>query len=376
MMHRFSTKSLLKTFRHFFRESLRCTLENVTLASTWLSQMGNAATASNVSIQYCMAYARFALFSASIPAVDQIRVSDDYAVDLTRKYNDTSVNLFVGPSSLLAASLGLAPSKDVFWSLSSIEESNPYSNTTFERYPELEALVSVLTAGPVASGDRIDAANVSLLMRTCGSDGILLRPSWPAIPVNEYYVFKAFSSGGPNGHLTFAPSKVGKLTWWNLLGIEMLESYVLPLHSVVGAQQVGGASLFFMYEIRDHELSAVDVVSSNLTIPICGKRNYFYRGIVPVQPFPAYTVLGELDKFVPVSPVRFSDIQYEEKEMIIQLNGEIGETVHVTLIRRDESDKLEKKTVSCTVSADEFSSSFIVNNKRRRGACVIRVSYH
>ncbi len=353
-------------------ESLRCTLENVTLASTWLSQMGRAAARANVSIQYCMAYARFALFSASVPAVDQIRVSDDYAVDLTRKYNNTSVNLYVGPSSLLAGSLGLAPSKDVFWSSSTIEESNPYSNTTFERYPELEALVSVLTAGPVLCGDRIDTANVSLIMRTCGSDGILLRPSWPAIPVNEYYIFKAFKSGGPNGHLSFAPSEVGKFTWWNILGIEMHDSYVLSIDSIVGA----GACSFFMYEISNHELSAVEFVSSNLTIPICGRGNYFYRGLVPVQPYPAYTVLGELDKFVPVSPVRFSDIQYEDKEMVMKLNGEVNETVSVTLVRRDDSGKLERKTVSCTMtsSADSSSSasSFL---KKQRGTCIIRVSY-
>ena len=353
-------------------ESLQCTLENVTLASTWLSQMGHAAARANVSIQYCMAYARFALYSASVPAVDQIRVSDDYAVDLTRKYNNTSVNLYVGPSSLLAGSLGLAPSKDVFWSSSSIEESNPYSNTTFERYPELEALVSVLTAGPVACGDRIDTANVSLIMRTCGSDGILLRPSWPAIPVNEYYIFKAFRSGGPNGHLSFAPSEVGKFTWWNILGIEMHDSYVLKIGSIIGQAETGS---FFMYEIMNHELSAVEFVSSNLTIPICGRENYFYRGLVPVQPYPKYTVLGELDKFVPVSPVRFSDVQYEDKEMIMKLNGEVDETVSVTLVRRrDDSGKLERKTVSCTVTDNDEASSSLKKNGRR-GTCTIHVSY-
>ena len=130
-----------------------------------------------------------------------------------------------------------------------------------------------------------------------------------------------------------------------------------------------------MYEIMNHELSAVEYVNSNLTIPICGRTNYFYRGLVPVQPYPKYTVLGELDKFVPVSPVRFSDVQYEDKEMIMKLNGEVDETVSVTLVRRrDDSGKLERKTVSCTVTDNDEASSSLKKNGRR-GTCTIHVSY-
>merc|ERR1719469_1518336 len=109
-----------------------------------------------------MAYSRHALASVAVPAVNQIRVTDDYAVDLqhTRKF---SVNLYVGTSSLLAAAIGLAPSKDVFWS-SSVQPGaeHKYKNSS-EAHPELHALVSVLTAGPVAPGDRFNYTNVSLL---------------------------------------------------------------------------------------------------------------------------------------------------------------------------------------------------------------------
>merc|ERR1712232_460315 len=98
-------------------EGLRATLQNATLAQTWLVQMGAGAAHAGVKIQYCMAYTRFALASVIVPAVNQIRVSDDYQVDLTDK-RSFSVNLYVGTSSLLAGALGLAPSKDVFWSTS------------------------------------------------------------------------------------------------------------------------------------------------------------------------------------------------------------------------------------------------------------------
>jgi hypothetical protein len=83
-------------------EGLDATLQSATLARDWLTQMGAAASKHGLSIQYCMAYPRFALASAEVHAVDQIRVTDDYAVDLqhTRSYE---VNLYAGTSSMLAA---------------------------------------------------------------------------------------------------------------------------------------------------------------------------------------------------------------------------------------------------------------------------------
>ena len=61
-------------------EGLDATLQSATLGRRWLLQMGAGADKAGVRIQYCMAYPRFALASAEVPAVNQIRVTDDYAV--------------------------------------------------------------------------------------------------------------------------------------------------------------------------------------------------------------------------------------------------------------------------------------------------------
>ena len=118
---------------------------------TWLKQMGSAATQFELKIQYCMAYARFAVASAEIPAVNQIRASDDYATGV--KLGDLdggNANIYVGTSSMLSAALGLAPSKDVFWSNSSTRYS-PFAKDkskyplAHEPFPELQAAVAVLS---------------------------------------------------------------------------------------------------------------------------------------------------------------------------------------------------------------------------------------
>ena len=60
------------------------------------------------------AYGRHTIASAEIPAVNQIRASDDYATgDKLDDHDPNNANLYVGMSSMLAAALGLAPSKDV-----------------------------------------------------------------------------------------------------------------------------------------------------------------------------------------------------------------------------------------------------------------------
>ncbi|KAK7076764.1 hypothetical protein SK128_010515 [Halocaridina rubra] len=81
---------------------------NLTLGATWLNQMGQAAEERGLNIQYCMALTRQLLHSVKLPAVTQIRVSDDYILSPDQWR--------IGTTSLFAHALGLLPYKDVFWS--------------------------------------------------------------------------------------------------------------------------------------------------------------------------------------------------------------------------------------------------------------------
>ena len=50
-----------------------------TLGARWLTQMGQAAQQSGMTIEYCMALPRQGLMSLTIPAVTHARVSEDFA---------------------------------------------------------------------------------------------------------------------------------------------------------------------------------------------------------------------------------------------------------------------------------------------------------
>lgn len=82
---------------------------NSSAARTWLLQMGEAAARHQLTIQYCMSYPRHVLQSVELPAVTNVRASADY-----HPGNEQWRPL--GHTSIFAWAVGLAPSKDSFWS--------------------------------------------------------------------------------------------------------------------------------------------------------------------------------------------------------------------------------------------------------------------
>ena len=53
-----------------------------------------------------------------------------------------------------------------------------------ETHPALHAAIATLSTGPVAPSDAIDKFNISLIMRCCNMDGLILKPSRPAFAIN------------------------------------------------------------------------------------------------------------------------------------------------------------------------------------------------
>jgi hypothetical protein len=149
---------------------------NATLMRSWLMEMGRAAQDCHVAVQYCMPLPRHILQSVEIPAVTQVRASGDYVAGLwIQQWWNVAV------SSLLYVALDLKPSKDNAWS-KSIQPNNTFQNTT-EPFPEFQALLLAMSTGPVAFSDKIGHSNTSLILRTCRTDGVLLQPAQPLIPI-------------------------------------------------------------------------------------------------------------------------------------------------------------------------------------------------
>ena len=119
-------------------------LRSATLGRQWLTQMGDAAGKQGVSLQYCMAYCRHVMQSLESLAVTQVRASGDY-----RAGNDLWAPL--GVTSLFAYALGLAPSKDTFWTTAR-QPGSRWGDRTAESAPALQAAVATLSRAPACRG--------------------------------------------------------------------------------------------------------------------------------------------------------------------------------------------------------------------------------
>lgn len=148
-------------FNEFF-EYVSQMLESVDLGRNWLLEMGRGAEKAGVTVQYCMPFVRHLLQSLEVPAATQARASDDYVVS---PYVGVD-NWRIGGQTLLIDALGMAPSKDGYWS-GPHQAGNPYGEDRFEPYPRLHAAVAAISAGPVAIADGIGFSDAPLIMRSC-----------------------------------------------------------------------------------------------------------------------------------------------------------------------------------------------------------------
>lgn len=301
-------------------------LSNVNLARDWLLQMGKSAQANHLTIQYCMPYVRHIIQSLEVSVVTQTRASDDYVVS---PYEGVD-NWRIGGQSLLIDALGMAPSKDGYWS-STYQPGNPYGEDRFEPYPRLQSAVTALSAGPVAIADGIGYSDVELIMKSCMKDGRLLQPSSPATMIDKVFLKSALpKADGPDGEVWFAPSYVSHSRYGSLFVADLSESYSLFPQDV--NYNDASAQLFYVRE-SNNSLDNIFVWSNSrpLVANKCGYSDFQVYSISP-QLSNGWTFLGEITKWTAVSPARFKDIQILPDGLVVHSQGVALENIVVGFV--------------------------------------------
>ena len=337
-----------------FSEYVPALLENATLARAWLMQMGAAAQRAGLTVQYCMPSARHLLASLEIPAVTQARASDDY------KPSDDTEQWRIGGQSALMDALGLAPSKDGFWS-TSVQSGNPYGDDHTEPHPELEAAVLALSAGPVAVADAVGLTDAALVKRACRADGRLLQPSEPAKLVDAAYIARAghggarvdgaiaaLADGGGNagGELWAARSAVAGRVFGYVFGANLSASVdVTPamLRDTLG-DDGDAATAWLVVDARAMIAAAEGTgppasslaarefsAAAPLAVAACGRDDFQLFTLTPVEPN-GWALAGELGKWVGVSSSRWLEVTTTPTSMLVEARGAPGERVVVGFV--------------------------------------------
>ncbi|XP_025087041.1 uncharacterized protein LOC112559818 [Pomacea canaliculata] len=181
---------------------VHASVASVDVARTWLMQMGEAARAVDVTIQYCSASPRHALQALEIPVVTQARASRDYRAG--------SDQWMIGVTSIFADAVGIAPFKDTFWT-ERVQPGNRYNLS--ETRTNLQVAVSTLSTGPVGPSDMINHTDIYVLMQCCRADGKILQPDKPATAIDKQLWQAAWPGSGPVGQVWTTYTTIGSDTF-------------------------------------------------------------------------------------------------------------------------------------------------------------------
>jgi hypothetical protein len=131
-------------------------VETVDGSKAWLDGMASAAQSLNMSVQYCMAHPAAFMEAILLPSVTNGRASGDYQTPMGNL-------LEYGNAAPFFAAVGIAPSKDNWWSTP--KQPRPPagqkppcdggSRNVTDNF--LHALVSTLSTGPVGFSDALGA---------------------------------------------------------------------------------------------------------------------------------------------------------------------------------------------------------------------------
>lgn len=303
--------------------------ESVTSADEWYGGMARAALERGIAIQYCLPSATDMLQSLFYPAVVQARASADYVNTRDNPYS-------LGGSSLLMGATLMAPSKDTLWTSSpqpgtmSDTEHNGLSYTK-QPHVALDSVLATLSLGPVGISDGLGQADAGLISQAfrCANDSTLLRPSRPLSWVNSVLLNKTFGTPAADVRATHAavrksPDQAAAshnshlLLAWQTAGDVALgpgDLYPAPadpgaplatrLHVLApGAAQQAGCE-----EGAPAVPACVALVQPGdaVVVPASGTAALSNFTLLAVyEPFEnGAWLLGELAKFVHVSPQRF-----------------------------------------------------------------------
>ncbi|MDQ1436056.1 MAG: hypothetical protein QOF59_2872 [Actinomycetota bacterium] len=281
-------------------------------AAAWQEGMDAALGARNLTAQWCMASpADFAQVSR-LRHVTSIRTSGDHGY-------------LVGPevlwawflhNNVMARALGLWPYKDVF-------RASPESETH-----DVEALLAVMSAGPVGIGDRIGVADVDLVRRTCRADGLLVRPDVPIAATDRAAIDAPVWTGAPLVASTHSQHSAGR--WGYVLACNVgMDKQALEAH--VALPDVGddrpATDSVALYDWRTGTITVIPADGGfDVALEPAG---WDYRIAAPVVG-DGLAVIGDAALYACAGDARIADVAVDER----------GDGVVVTVLGVEESLRL------------------------------------
>lgn len=334
----------------FMNQNVNCVndfIQSATATDQWMSGMADAALDLDIPIQWCYATPNEVMASVEFPAVTNFRVSFDFCYG--QSFN-------IGESSLLVWAMGKAPNKDTLWTTANGKTSIPGCPWTDDHEgpgAELHVALALLSTGPVGISDAIGMTNSSLLSRAIATDGTLLQPMKPVTAVDSSflldsklngYLYGTYGRGNSWIFISFLLDEAFGVTlrdFWPHPPIKELRSYNEnpflayrafsdPITCRDGEDAVKSGCVFFVRPTDDTDVvftvprSDFSSPGTNFSPSIhtvwqrCEESGWFF--------------LGELNKYVTLSPKRFLSVSCTKTGVSATMKGSMGEIIDLTFL--------------------------------------------
>jgi hypothetical protein len=302
----------------------------------WMKGQADAALAARTPVMWCMERASQMVQAVEFPAVTTARASGDY--------HPPSDNWFLGPESLLLRALGKVASKD---GINTGAAPNHEGKT--EANPLLHTLVATLTRGPVSIGDKLGSTDFSIVAPCCSAAGTILAPGGALVPIDATYD-AASPANGLNAAQGVAvwttSSRVGAASAHGVLAVSLAAPYALRPSELWPPPPPAAALWAFVWGDAGCSggrsagacLRAVsEAAPLELRTPAPPKAP---TAVLPLQYATVvrelaggWVLLGEVSKYVPLSPARFTDVALDAASgaLVISVRGAPHETTSVLL---------------------------------------------
>lgn len=383
---------------------LHAAQQNVSVMDNWLTRQGDAAARHGVTKMLCGSISSFWMHSVSIKAATHTRAGNDYLTGITRTadvcdHPDANIfagrvsNAKIGFSNMINWAVGLRPYKDTWlsghqdWSTStcmvsgsagSVSVLPPYFGAQ-EKHPKLQALVSALSAGPIAPGDVVGSGDPVLIMTVCRTDGMLLKPDRPAYPPDALFLQRLRGAG----EVQATHTTVGGFRWVFLLSFGMSKPAALAGDDVGIVATDSGV----LWSVENQDPFS-RVTAANLTrfaahapasFPLQPPDRdwglYTYSRTAPTTcNGTGWTLLGELQKIISMSAQRITHLEAEcagadagGPELHLGVTGAGNETVELTFL--PPSHATVRADVKLQVVTVVLPASGVATITCRRGSC-------
>ena len=260
---------------------------NIDTADAFLDNMARANAAKGITMQYCMPYACYFLQGSHYPNLTTIRTSGD-------RFGTNHWNDFIY-TSRLASSLGIWPWADVFHST---ETDN--------------LLLSTLSAGPVGIGDALGAESRTNLLKAIRTDGVIVKPDAPIVPIDRTYIADAQHANAPLVASTY--TQHGEIRTEYVFAFNRLKtaaSQILFTPAELGMS--GPVYLYDYFSGTGQRLEAETCFSTPLD-----KGSVAYYILAPIGRS-GIAFLGDIGKFVSCGKQRIVSLTDEPGELTVSL---------------------------------------------------------